>query len=86
MVMFQACKEFCYYLVDDKLPEWMDVEHQDHNRKHNCITNLLLLDRRIHNFLSSWSRPCCCDAPDWVLAVEHGGLEDDADVWSEGRE
>lgn len=51
-VMYEACQEFCYYLLNGNLPEGMTVEHLDHKRSHNCIENLMLLDKRIHDAIS----------------------------------
>jgi hypothetical protein len=59
MVMMEACKEWCYYDVRLGLPECLTVEHQDHSRQHNCIENLILLDKRIHDVISAeyrWRR------------------------------
>lgn len=55
-VMYEACLEMCYYPLNGNLPEGFTVEHCDHNRQHNCIENLLMLDKRIHDFISfgSW--------------------------------
>ncbi len=57
VVMADACKEFCVYpLNKDGLPDGFHVEHLDHNRRHNCLSNLILLDPKIHNHISweSW--------------------------------
>ena len=41
------------------IPEGMTVEHVDHNKQHNCMGNLMLLDRRIHGKISeSYQRYC----------------------------
>ena len=54
-VMLEACRRGCYYDVSAGLPEGFTVEHLDHNRRHNCLGNLLLLDKRIHDHLSYWT-------------------------------
>jgi hypothetical protein len=51
--MAVLCREFCYYeLMPDGLPFGLTVEHLDHNRSHNCVDNLILLDTRIHSHIS----------------------------------
>lgn len=55
-IMFAAAQEFCYYEVDDRLPAWLTVDHIDHSRAHNCRQNLLLLDKRIHDAISTAHR------------------------------
>ncbi len=53
-VMLEMCQEMCYYPMEEgKLPEGFTVEHLDHNRRHNCPENLMLLDKRIHDWISS---------------------------------
>lgn len=58
LVMAEMVREWCYYPVEEgkDLPEGFHVEHVDHNRTHNCGGNLLLLDVRIHDYISwcSW--------------------------------
>lgn len=63
VVLIPLCKEFCYYPLSKKgfpelpgLPDGFTVEHLNHNRQHNCICNLILLDTRIHRYISwrSW--------------------------------
>lgn len=58
VALAELCAEWCYYPLDPRtgLPFGMTVEHVDHHKQHNCISNLLLLDIRIHNALSwrSW--------------------------------
>jgi hypothetical protein len=51
--MLTMCREQCYYDVREGLPKGMTVEHIDHNRQHNCPENLMLLDSRIHDYISS---------------------------------
>lgn len=57
-VLADLCAVWCYYPLNARtgLPDGMSVEHLDHRRTHNCISNLILLDLRIHNALSwrSW--------------------------------
>jgi len=55
-VLANLCAVWCYYPLDPAtgLPFGFTVEHLDHRRAHNCIDNLILLDIRIHNYLS-WS-------------------------------
>lgn len=58
-VMLEACREFCYYHTNGDLPGGLTVEHLDHRRTHNCIENLMLLDKRIHDHISTayrWQR------------------------------
>jgi hypothetical protein len=38
----------------DGLPAWLTVHHFDGRRAHNCLENLQVLDKRIHDVLSSW--------------------------------
>lgn len=53
-VMLEMCLEMCYYPREEgKLPEGFTVEHLDHDRMHNCPENLMLLDKRIHDYISS---------------------------------
>jgi len=35
-----------------EIPENMTVEHLDHNRTHNCHSNLMLLQKEIHDYIS----------------------------------
>ena len=88
-VMMEACREGGYYEVNGDLPAGLTVEHLDHNRQHNCLGNLILLDKRIHDVISiewRWKRWRAAQArleeelrvereppPDWVMG---GGLED----------
>lgn len=47
------CRVWCYYpLAADGLPAGFTVEHLDHRRAHNCHTNLILLQKEIHDYLS----------------------------------
>jgi hypothetical protein len=61
------------------------VEHVDHRRTHNCPANLLLLDKRIHDAISSahatnlrrvrgkvegWGWVADLELPDWVNQLE----------------
>ena len=53
-VMLKMCEEMCYYPREEgKLPEGFTVDHLDHTRDHNCPENLMLLDKRIHDYISS---------------------------------
>jgi hypothetical protein len=55
--MAQAAREFCYYpLAADGLPVGFTVEHVDHHRTHNCLSNMLLLQTSIHNWCSRATR------------------------------
>ncbi len=75
-VMYEACLEFCYYHINRRLPEGFTVEHLDHDRQHNCIENLLLLNKRIHDHISweTWQSQARArekqrleeSVPDWV--------------------
>lgn len=38
------------------IPAGMTVEHVDHQRAHNCHGNLMLLDKRIHDKISWWTK------------------------------
>lgn len=81
-VMLEACQEMCYYDVTDGLPPGFTVEHLDHIKDHNCMCNLMLLDKRIHDVLSAqhrWHRrralltECAAYAtdggePDWITS------------------
>jgi hypothetical protein len=63
-----------------RLPTGLVVEHIDHDKAHNCMCNLMLLDKRIHDVLSAEHRhrrnrmlraECAAYAadggePDWV--------------------
>lgn len=57
-VMYEAYLELCYYPLNGNLPAGFTVEHLDHNKQHNCRENLLMLDKRIHDWISSeyWHR------------------------------
>lgn len=74
MVMYLAMKNgLSYYPVNGNLPEGFTVEHLDHNRQHNCMCNLMLLDKRIHDHLSSTHaktvqelRSSVFEVPAWV--------------------
>ena len=79
-VMWEACREWCYYPVNGSLPEGMVVEHLDHNRKHNCLSNLVLMDKRIHDYLSSWTKNYLASFPAWVITEETG-----EGAWEDGR-
>jgi hypothetical protein len=60
-----------------KIPEKFTVEHIDHRKPHNCPENLMLLDKRIHDAISLWSRgyyrahrsPEQPEEPDWVNEI-----------------
>lgn len=60
-VMARLARVWCFYPLEaNGLPRGFHVEHLDHRRTHNCAGNLLLLDARIHDWLSwrSWlNRP-----------------------------
>ena len=56
-VMLWALQESLYWhnhpqVADGKIPDGMTVEHLDHKKAHNCIENLMLLDKRIHDYIS----------------------------------
>jgi hypothetical protein len=61
---------------DGKIPENMTVEHIDHSRTHNCVGNLMLLEKRIHDWCSRQTQKYYREhwqeileresAPDWV--------------------
>jgi hypothetical protein len=52
-VLARLCRERCFYpLEKDGLPKGFTVEHQDHDRVHNCYQNLILLSKVIHDHLS----------------------------------
>lgn len=53
VIMFKATVEFSFY--GPGIPPGFTVEHVDHNRQHNCLQNLLLLESSIHNACSWWS-------------------------------
>ena len=56
-ILAELCIQFCYYpLMPDGLPFGFTVDHLDHNRKHNCHQNLILLQAEIHRAISwdSW--------------------------------
>jgi hypothetical protein len=62
-VMLEALQQSLYWkhhpsVLRNKIPNEMTVEHLDHRRRHNCIENLMLLDKRIHDFISNdqWMR------------------------------
>jgi hypothetical protein len=61
VVVAKMCAEQCFYPLEaDGLPAGFTVEHQDHNRTHNCPENLILLQEIIHNHLSAasrWAKP-----------------------------
>jgi hypothetical protein len=40
---------------DGKIPPNMTVEHIDHIRTHNCVSNLMLLEKVIHDWCSRQS-------------------------------
>jgi hypothetical protein len=88
-VMFEACQEFCYYSVDGDLPQGFTVDHLDHKRAHNCLGNLLMLDKRIHDSISGSHAATVASVvppltwpPGWVLDDDDGAEEE----WGEGRE
>jgi hypothetical protein len=55
--MASACREFCFYpLASDGLPVGFTVEHIDHRRTHNCLSNMLLLATDLHNWCSRATR------------------------------
>ena len=41
-----------YVNCGGEIPDNMTVEHLDHNRTHNCHTNLMLLQKEIHDYIS----------------------------------
>lgn len=41
------------WINQTEIPEHMTVHHNDHRRAHNCHENLMLLDKIIHDYLSS---------------------------------
>lgn len=62
-----------------KIPPNMTVEHIDHQRAHNCHSNLMLLDSRIHNAITAagcryvrehYDEWLMRQAPDWVTETE----------------
>jgi hypothetical protein len=57
-------------IIGGPIPPGMTVEHLDHRRAHNCWQNLMLLDARIHNYIS-WDSIRARDeeATDWVNAA-----------------
>jgi len=60
-------------LIGGPIPAGMTVEHIDHRRAHNCWQNLMLLDKRIHDFIS-WEnirrfQELQAAPPDWVEAA-----------------
>jgi hypothetical protein len=59
VILAALCAEFCYYQINSRtgLPDGLTVEHLDHNRTHNCHCNLMLLDERIHGYISRKDRP-----------------------------
>ena len=69
---------------DGKIPPNMTVEHIDHWRTHNCIGNLMLLEKRIHDWCSRqtqkyyrehWREILAREnTPDWV--TDDGGGDD----------
>lgn len=101
-VMYEACLVFCYYPTNGNLPLVPDppgpftVEHLDHRKGHNCLQNLLLLDKRIHDAISlehannvkelrgsvydGGGYVADPEAPDWMRG--DGGQEE----WEDGRE
>jgi hypothetical protein len=66
--MLEACREMCYYPVTYGLPPGLTVEHLDHDRVHNCMCNLMLLDKRIHDAISIRHR--------YVMRGLNGNTED----------
>jgi hypothetical protein len=40
------------FIGGGEIPDGMHVHHCDHNRRHNCEGNLMLLDSAIHNWIS----------------------------------
>lgn len=79
-VVYEAAREFCYYPINGDLPEGMTVDHLNHQRNDNRLENLILLDKRIHDHLSSWTRWNKEVPPAWVTSQEQGS------DWAEGRE
>jgi hypothetical protein len=59
MLQNPLCAEYVFP-ERGKIPEGMTVEHVDHRRAHNCRGNLMLLDKRIHDAISTDYR--------WLLA------------------
>lgn len=41
------------WINQTEIPDSMTVHHNDHVRSHNCLGNLMLLDKAIHDYLSS---------------------------------
>jgi hypothetical protein len=92
--MAQMCSEFCYYQEPGKLtvPAGFVVHHMDHDKKHNCRSNLLLLQAVIHNNCIGiptdklpWEqgqKPWEGPAPDWVTGE---GGDSDAVSWEADR-
>lgn len=57
VVMAGACQEFCYYpLNGDGLPPGFDVHHQDFDKMHWCLHNLLLIEHTLHYHADSGRR------------------------------
>ncbi len=75
-VMLEMCMEMCYYPLPmgknghPTLPEGFTVEHCDHHRQHNCPENLMLLDKRIHDWISLEHSHTMLNAMKTVYEVE----------------
>lgn len=55
--MAEMCREWCYYpLAADGIPEGFDVHHFDWDKRHNCRSNLLLIEHRLHYYADMASR------------------------------
>lgn len=80
VMMRELCKVWCYYPLDERsgLPVGLDIHHVDYDKLHNCSRNLILLDSRIHVYLSGWWYRIRQDGrreenmrePDWVTRCE----------------
>lgn len=62
VIMREAIRETKFGWWEDKteIPPGFTVEHVDHRRSHNCFSNLMLLDKIIHDAISfsSWNKLC----------------------------
>lgn len=71
VVMAKLCSEFCVYpLEGDGLPAGFHVHHVDYDGMHNCPGNLLLLDRRIHDYLNRPMYDVRCPYTGVFMSVE----------------
>ena len=75
------------FLGDGVIPKRMTVEHSDHCRTHNCLGNLLLLEKGIHDWCSlqqvKYNREHIVEylamlernsVPDWVTNEQASGI------------